>query len=348
MKPRKTGKLIEYTLSILIFLLLFSCTGAADTAVSFYYWKSGFSPAEDEMQLFRNLNNSGKTGSGKLYIRFFDVIDSGGPVPEAVIRFNSAVPADISIIPCIYMENDVFKNDWDYRELAGEVNGLIDQLISRSAALEYDEVQIDCDWTMGTKDNYFSFLETFRDIAGTGISATIRLHQVKYAGKTGIPPVDRGILMCYNIGDISDPQTKNSIIDPEIVSGYMYGYDKYKLPLIPALPIFSQIVIFRYGRIAGIAGSAGLGEIEAERRFIHMGGKRFRVSENFYFGSIYLYKDDIIRLELSDTDAVKRSAKLLAENIKNTSGEIIFFHLDDDTTEIYNETFFKDIAAFFY
>ena len=63
------------------------------------------------------------------------------------------------------------------------------------------EIQIDCDWTASTQEAYFEFLHYLKEKAKDKqiqLSATIRLHQLSMTP----PPVDRGILMMYNTGDV--------------------------------------------------------------------------------------------------------------------------------------------------
>ena len=45
------------------------------------------------------------------------------------------------------------------------------------------------------------------------MSATIRLHQVKYRADTGVPPVDRGMLMAYNLLPPDQAGERSSILD---------------------------------------------------------------------------------------------------------------------------------------
>ena len=92
--------------------------------------------------------------------------------------------------------------------------------------LKFKELQIDCDWTESTRDKYFHLLSTLRNELERNkqiISATIRLHQVKYAAITGIPPVHRGMLMYYNMGKINATDN-NSVYDKKIAEKYISSY----------------------------------------------------------------------------------------------------------------------------
>ena len=77
------------------------------------------------------------------------------------------------------------------------------------------------------------------------LSATIRLHQVKYYKQAGIPPVDRGMLMFYNMGKLNALTAENSIYNSNDAAGYIETVDDYPLKLDLALPAFSWAVHFR-------------------------------------------------------------------------------------------------------
>ncbi len=65
------------------------------------------------------------------------------------------------------------------------------------------EIQIDCDWTERTRNAYFQLLTALKRepfLQGKILSATIRLHQVKYVQRSGIPPADRG-RVCFFLLD---------------------------------------------------------------------------------------------------------------------------------------------------
>ena len=73
--------------------------------------------------------------------------------------------------------------------------------VSAAALGAWKEMQVDCDWTQGSRAAYFALLRALRDrlhAQGRRLSATIRLHQVKCSADTGVP-VDRGMLMAYNL-----------------------------------------------------------------------------------------------------------------------------------------------------
>jgi hypothetical protein len=107
------------------------------------------------------------------------------------------------------------------------------------------EILIDCDWTKGTKEKYFSFLEKLRSIMPEyHFAATLRLWQYKNREDSGIPPVDRCLLMCYNLQNPTKYDSENSICSIGEMKKYV-GPEKYPLKMDVALPVFSNGVIFR-------------------------------------------------------------------------------------------------------
>ena len=170
-----------------LFFLLTSCHQQERPMGSFYYWKTIFKLSPLEKGTLKD--NQVK----KLYIRYFDIdwnAKSENAFPQSPIRFEQN-PSDFSIVPVVYIKNKVFLNqDIDVLDLAQKTNDLIQQINNKNQ-ISCQEIQIDCDWTLASRDNYLKFINDFKNISGKKLSATIRLHQIKYYTKTKIPNVDR-------------------------------------------------------------------------------------------------------------------------------------------------------------
>ncbi|MDN5128505.1 glycosyl hydrolase family 18 protein, partial [Aliarcobacter butzleri] len=220
-------------------------------------------------------------------------------------------------IPVIYITNETMKN--------------VDYSLVSKAILEtlknykFDEIQIDCDWSLSTRSNYFNLLEDLKEKLNKKISATIRLHQIKYYAKTGIPPVDYGVLMYYNMSNIGDFNTKNSILDNEIAKKYHYNFDVYPLKLKLALPLYSQAIQFREEK--AISLFEGVKEKDFNNDFEKLENNRYKVLNSHYFKGRYIYKDDIFRLENSNEQDIKIALKDFLDLSKNRYDEIIFYTL---------------------
>ncbi|MEV9593928.1 hypothetical protein AB0W31_05865 [Aliarcobacter butzleri] len=286
---------------ILVFALIvfsYNKTQKKDIQISFYSWENSFEE--------QNINE-------KLYIKVLDVNFS---TKLELLKTNiKDVPKNF--IPVIYITNETMKN--------------VDYSLVSKAILEtlknykFDEIQIDCDWSLSTRSNYFNLLEDLKEKLNKKISATIRLHQIKYYTKTGIPPVDHGVLMYYNMSSISDFDTKNSILDNEIAKKYHYNFDVYPLKLKLALPLYSQAIQFREEK--AISLFEGVEEKDFNNDFEKLENNRYKVLNSHYFKGRYIYKDDIFRLENSNEQDIKIALKDFLDLSKNRYDEVIFYTL---------------------
>ncbi|MDN5107952.1 hypothetical protein PJV93_07085 [Aliarcobacter butzleri] len=286
---------------ILVFALIvfsYNKTQKKDIQISFYSWENSFEE--------QNINE-------KLYIKVLDVNFS---TKLELLKTNiKDVPKNF--IPVIYITNETMKN--------------VDYSLVSKAILEtlknykFDEIQIDCDWSLSTRSNYFNLLEDLKEKLNKKISATIRLHQIKYYAKTGIPPVDYGVLMYYNMSNIGDFNTKNSILDNEIAKKYHYNFDVYPLKLKLALPLYSQAIQFREEK--AISLFEGVEEKDFNNDFEKLENNRYKVLNSHYFKGRYIYKDDIFRLENSNEQDIKIALKDFLDLSKNRYDEVIFYTL---------------------
>ncbi|MCT7586125.1 hypothetical protein [Aliarcobacter butzleri] len=286
---------------ILVFALIvfsYNKTQTKDIQISFYSWENSFEE--------QNINE-------KLYIKVLDVNFS----TKLELLKTNIKETPKNFIPVIYITNETMKN--------------VDYSLVSKAILEtlknykFDEIQIDCDWSLSTRSNYFNLLEDLKEKLNKTISATIRLHQIKYYTKTGIPPVDYGVLMYYNMSNIGDFNTKNSILDNEIAKKYHYNFDTYPLKLKLALPLYSQAIQFREEK--AISLFEGVEEKDFNNDFEKLENNRYKVLNSHYFKGRYIYKDDIFRLENSNEQDIKIALKDFLDLSKNRYDEVIFYTL---------------------
>ncbi len=164
----------------------------------------------------------------------------------------------VELVPCVYITNNTFLkiNDAEVKELA---TNLLRKLRMQCPALIHG-VMLDCDWSAKTKAKFFRLTRIMNDSLDVPITATIRLHQYAQPTKTGVPPADRGMLMPYNVGNITAPGTANSIFDHAAAEPYFKNREPYPLPLDIGLPAFSWGVQFRKGAFMGIVS-----EVQVDR-----------------------------------------------------------------------------------
>jgi hypothetical protein len=269
--------------------------------ISFYHWENTYNQKEIKE---------------KIYIKVLDI--SYSTKIEVINTIFQTKPNNI-FVPVVYITNDTMKNV-DYSIIS---NQIIRNL--KATNLSFEELQIDCDWSSSTQSNYFKLLEDLKLKLNKTLSATIRLHQIKYYVKTGIPPVDYGVLMYYNMSDISDINTKNSILDNDIAKKYHYNFDSYKLKLKLALPLYSQAIQFRDNKALDIF--EGAEKKDFDENFKALDNNKYEVINSTYFKGRYVYKGDIFRFEDSEKADIKTAFDDFFKISKNRFNEVIFYTL---------------------
>jgi hypothetical protein len=312
-----------------------SCNQNAHPPVAFYYWKQTFQLNHAQKTILKNCATT------RLYVKFFDVVinENNQAAPISKIEFLQAPTTEI--IPCVYIQNAVFTRDRDFEILAKKLVELIER-ISDKNKLKFDEIQLDCDWSESTKENYFSFLKNVQtQIPQITISCTVRLHQVKYQTKTGVPPVDKGLLMCYNMDDIDDFSTKNSIVSEEVLNEYLNKNSSYSLPLDLALPVYQWGLVFRLGKLGLIAND--INQNDLKKQSVHKVERNiYRATKNCFVKGTYLCKGDLIRFEQSSPSELIKVSKALSKT-KLRFQQVIFYHLSQVNIRQYDTQFFSKI-----
>lgn len=164
----------------------------------------------------------------------------------------------VEFVPSIYITNNTFAqlNDRGVVELVGKLL----RKLRNDAPQRIAGVLLDCDWTASTRARFFRLTQLMNDSLDVPVSATIRLHQYADPKGTGIPPADRGMLMVYNVGQLTEHGATNSIFDEATAAPYFRREAPYPLALDIALPAFSWGAQFRKGRFIGILRQEQLDE----------------------------------------------------------------------------------------
>ena len=284
------------------------------TQNAYYYWQTVFELDSLEKNILI------KSNVQKLYVRFFDVdIDEKGlPKPNSTIQIKKNLNAEI--IPVIYITNRTLQNlkQSDLKNLSLNIKKKINELCA-SINLIPTEIQIDCDWSQSTASNYFTLLEELKSIYPVQtLSATIRLHQIKFPELTGIPHVDRGALMVYNVGKLTDFNTKNSIFDPYLIEPYLDRISDYPIELDIAFPIFKQLVIFRNNRFVTVLRKENYFQIEKLNSFTRIDdSNNYRCQKDTIIANISVLNGDIIRNEVSHSERKNFIEKKIIASRKN-------------------------------
>jgi hypothetical protein len=307
-----------------ILLLFAACHTDRNHPVDFYYWKTNVSLDITEQRYFKELE------SKQLYIRFFDVDNEGNGIhPVAKMQAFDCTLLKAEYVPVVFITNRSFNGITvkGIEELADHVNTLIKEIAAANQLPEIREIQIDCDWTAGTRNDYFTFLKQLKEISKKKTTCTIRLHQIADRKQTGIPPVDKGYLMCYATSQPTDFSDKNSILDISLLKTYLKTINNYPLDYDIALPLYSWAVVSNHLGKAKLINGVTKKDLEAENRFQPLTDEIYGVTDDFFFHGIYLNKGFKIKAEGISPELLKEAKMYLNNKIKKDY-RIIYYHLD--------------------
>ena len=290
-------------------------------ARAFYYWRTVFALSAPERAALRELQIS------RLYVRLFDVAWSRDQAPELVGELTVApgegAPAGVELVPVVFVRQEVLQH-LDRPGVAALARVLWRGVQTRTALLgaRPRELQLDCDWTDRSRDRFFALLDELRALdaaertAGAAapplrLSATIRLHQIKYRERTGVPPVERGMLMFYNMGRFSSLAQDRAIFDAGSAEKYLARLRDYPLPLDVALPIWSWTLHLRDGEVIDLLQSTDAQELAGVAFLRPTGHDRYMATETAFFRGALLRAGDELKGErLSATELAAAAAQV--------------------------------------
>lgn len=322
-------------------LLFCSCTQNTHRVANraFYYWKPVYALTNYEK------NDLSKLHINSLYIKLFDVAwndETKSPMPVAQIQFKDTSYKIFSITPVVFITNETLINidSVSVGGLTEKICKLLVTIIHQYSLNGANEIQFDCDWTVATKEKYFQILKLARSqlnqmgFQSAKISATIRLYQCKYYFKTGIPPVDKGVLMCYNMGNLKNSKTKNSILGSDELKKYISYLNTYPLNLDIAFPLFDWKVLFRNGVYSGLVKELPDSLLE-HTSSVTVNSNRYTFLKDTVIDNYSFKKNDMLREEQSNYDEIITSGKLIGSNLKTQTLNLILYHLDSLTLSKY-------------
>ncbi|MGB4773027.1 MAG: hypothetical protein WBP58_16315 [Chitinophagaceae bacterium] len=329
-----SGKLLHCTfrpLVLPIILWWFFCeactTPPAAPERAMYHWKSVYQPNTIETSfLTRHKIHT-------LYVKYFDVDAdpmTGKPIPVATLNRVDPFPDSLNIVPVVFITQPALRQwkETDIDSFAQKISTRISQITVDAGLSETKEWQLDCDWTEKTKATYFRLVEAIKQIAhqqNITLSVTLRLYPYKYPTVMGVPPADKALLMCYNMGNLTHPATVNSIIDPYEMKKYLTLGQPYPLPLDAALPLFSWHVWFREKTYLGLVYPAELDRVAC---LVQTGNLR-TFNKDTVIGGRLFQKGDWLREERSDIEDLIKAIELIRTKPgKQTIQRLALFHLD--------------------
>ncbi|GAB2569092.1 hypothetical protein GCM10027190_18810 [Spirosoma areae] len=314
---------------------LFACQQAESPkqlTPAFYHWKVAYNPTRSELSELNRLHVR------KLYIHFFDVdwdARSRQPIPKARVQFRQKLIGNV--VPVVFITNRTLTHILPAAlpQLATHITQTIAR-ISQKNALTFSELQIDCDWSTGTRDRYFRLLTLLKNQLRCPLSATIRLHQIKYTDQTGIPPVSRGMLMLYNMADWKRADTRNSIYDRDVADQYLSFLPTYPLPLDVVLPLFRWTVVYRNNRFLTFLSNIDRKTL-ADRSFLaaQPDSMRFVATRDTSAFGFSIWRGDLFRAEAVTSDMLLKEKARLLNQIRGKQLTFALYHLDSISLSAY-------------
>ncbi len=330
--------MLKYCYAILLATTAFSCTDhngtpeenpkrfqseMSSSATQFYHWKKSLVLDDVTKDALKTMETK------RVYVRYFDLEEGGqfsGPQPTYLIDTIDQVLKDYDIVPVIYVKNEALSDVYQIEQTSKKVKSLIDEISMYYFGKTIKTIQVDCDWTKSTAKNYFYFLEWMNYYFDTEV--TIRLHQIKYAEETGVPPVGKGTLMCYNVGNLADFD-RNSILDAQIVASYINSETSYPIPLDVALPIYDQTVVKnRTSEHVRLINENCLEDLKNHpRHFKEVSDGTYEVIADTIYRTFALSPGMQLQVEESEISAINESLEVI-RNSNLVINDYILYHLD--------------------
>jgi hypothetical protein len=175
-----------------------------------------------------------------------DVHETETAAPIATTRFLQPLPDNLEIVPVVYITNEAMdKMYWEGKAIGRKI---VERVLKMAECngFEVKELQVDCDWTERTRDNYYRFCHYLQGMLheqGIRLSSTVRLHQIE--PRLDSLEVDSKTLMMYNTGNLRSWETRNSILDYQDVEPYLPRLTAARMSVMDvAWPVFGWGVVF--------------------------------------------------------------------------------------------------------
>ncbi len=272
-----------------------------------------------------------------------------GTIPVAKTSLNMYDDYDsLQVIPVVYLRNEVFKKctKSSLDTLADNVNFLINKYRTGEDFKDTrfsNEYQMDCDWTLSTKDNYFYFLKKLKALSGKTISCTLRLYPYKYSKKMGVPPVDKVMLMCYNLINPLENKDKNSILDIDELKKYLDKKNSYDIHLDIALPTFYWTQLYQNNRFSKLV-DLSTKEVKSFAKEVKPYWYQIEKDTSINYETYFKAGDQLKCEDVSAQDLIE-AISLIKKNVdldKNVT--VSLFDLDSSTFNQYTN---EEISSFY-
>jgi hypothetical protein len=250
--------------------------------------------------------------------------------PVADIVFETKPAKGLNIIPVVFIRNKALENSsFDAcTELGEKICRRIKLLADSNYPEKINEIQIDCDWSAETKTKFFALLSACKkSLPGTALSCTVRLHQVKYFKACGVPPVDRGMLMFYNMGNLSSLNNINSIYDYSTAQKYLVNFENYPLPLDVAVPLFDMAVLYHGNKPVNTVSP----EITGDGIFRQVNANLFFARRDTFLELTFIHAGDMVKVEKAGLEQCLAASKQIAPYLQSNQFTVSIFDLKPAT-----------------
>ncbi|MBX3257267.1 MAG: hypothetical protein KF862_24285 [Chitinophagaceae bacterium] len=313
---------------------------------SFYFWKSNnYGLSDAERKYLDTLNIQ------KLYVKFFEVapdpVFGNAPIAKTSLHISKWDSINAEIIPVVFIKNEIFlhvsKAGLD--SLADNLFFLVNKITEEKIVTTSNEIQLDCDWTATTKEQYFYLLKSLKRLSQKTISVTLRLYPYKYPEKMGVPPVDKATLMCYNLVNALQNEGINSILDLDELKRYMGQQKKYPVRLDIALPVYSWMLVYQNEQFMGPISQQDNSLLDM---LTPLNKLWYEVSRDTVVDNYYLRSGDKIKFETITPDILQQAAIIVKQNtILSDSVTVSLFHLDEQKLSNYSYEILHNVFTAF-
>lgn len=342
----KKSKLFSLTLLAYGLLILISCKDTIplqneNNAV--YYWRTTFTLNKAEKDFLNEHDIR------KFYLRFFDV-DSHWKfgvdeevTPEATIRFKDSIPSGIEVVPTVYITTSAMRIMQPHEDAFAEKIYKRVNAICRRNGINYTEIQLDCDWTKGTRMPFFKLCQEMKVCMDSSLtlSSTIRLHQLTQTP----PPVDKGVLMVYNTGNLMEMTTDNSIFSHRDIAPYLRDnrLANYELPLDVVYPTYGWSVVYYPGEDKYIFDRLmKRTDFSFYPALKKIGKNMFETTSEVNFDPSdekwdRIYKGYRVKVERPSASEILKVKAMIDQQLKNKPHVNVLYHLDETQFKHYSD-----------
>jgi len=134
--------------------------------------------------------------------------------------------------------------------------------------------------------------------------------------------------MIYNVSNVKEYSTANSIFDKSEAQKYIEGVAKYPLPLDFALPAFAWAVVYHDDKFSYMMRD--IKPITGDTcTFLEKQWPVYKVKYDYVYGKVYLRRGDQIKIESITPDMLMDAAKLAKECANSDTINVSVFELDE-------------------